>query len=275
MAAADMQRRNAENKQLAAQENAVMVKHFAPVRVSFFCLLATCGAFCQSEHAAAGAVQKVRHQPSSNPQLQQKQRVPSKSLPDAPSARLTEFQPAPKLEAHLALTIPMGGVSGNKAEQSFGAANPAPYDPASLLIEAPQPAQKDSNPFLSKYLYPSLVTRQNTRYQASSNDKFMGRATDAASKVFLTRDDSGRRRVNATYFMGVLTSVAMHAASRPYWARNNSASAPLSDFGSTVGSDAGMNLLHEFGPGIRQVVNNHMPTFVVRMQDRFTGQNAR
>jgi hypothetical protein len=60
--------------------------------------------------------------------------------------------------------------------------------------------------------------------------------------------------------------VAAHSASRPYWAR--SSSLPLSDFGSTVGNDAGMNLMHEFGPGLRQAVAGHMPNFVFRMEKR-------
>jgi hypothetical protein len=35
-----------------------------------------------------------------------------------------------------------------------------------------------------------------------------------------------------------------------------------------VGNDAGMNLLHEFGPGIRQKVTGHMPEFVSRLGER-------
>jgi hypothetical protein len=83
--------------------------------------------------------------------------------------------------------------------------------------------------------------------------------------MFVTRDESGKRKLNTPYFLRVLTSVAANNASRRYRAR--SGSAPLSDFGSTVGNDAGMNLLREFGPGIRQVLTSHMPGFGIRMQE--------
>jgi hypothetical protein len=91
----------------------------------------------------------------------------------------------------------------------------------------------------------------------------MGRATDAAFRIFVTRDESGKRRLNTLYFVRVLTSVAADNASRQYRAR--SGTAPLSNFGSAVGNDAGMNLLHEFGPGIRQKVTGHVPSFMSRI----------
>jgi hypothetical protein len=84
------------------------------------------------------------------------------------------------------------------------------------------------------------------------------------------RDESGKRRLNTPYFLRVLTSVAADSASRRYRAR--SSSAPLSDFGSAVGNEAGMNLLHEFGPGIRQMVTGHMPEFVSRVGERINRQ---
>jgi len=96
----------------------------------------------------------------------------------------------------------------------------------------------------------------------------MGRATYAASHIFVTRDDSGKKRLNTSYFLGVLSSVAIHSADRPYWAR--SPSAPFNDFGSTIGNDAGINLLHEFGPGIRQMVKGHTPRFVFKIEQRIT-----
>jgi hypothetical protein len=121
-------------------------------------------------------------------------------------------------------------------------------------------------------LYPSLL-KQSLRYQPSASGSLMGRATDAASRIFVTRDESGKRRLNTSYFLGVLTAVAVHTASRPYWARSNSA--PFSDFGSTVGNDAGVKLLHEFGPGIRQMVTGHMPEFVSRIEAHIRDQTPR
>ena len=91
----------------------------------------------------------------------------------------------------------------------------------------------------------------------------MGRASDAASRIFVSRDDSGRGRLNTSYFLGVLTSVAIHTAYRPYWARSTSAT--FNNFGSTIGSDAGLNLVNEFRPGILQMVKGYTPKFVSRI----------
>ena len=88
----------------------------------------------------------------------------------------------------------------------------------------------------------------------------------AASRIFVTRDESGRGRVNTSYFVAVMSTAAIHMANRPYYRR--SASAPFSDFGSTVGNDAGMNLLHEFRPGLEQLMKNHAPRFVTQIEER-------
>jgi hypothetical protein len=151
-----------------------------------------------------------------------------------------------------------------------GVATVAPGPPSTLIdMEKAAQPQKDSSAFFNKYLYPAL-SKENLRYQPSSQDGFMGRATDAASRLIVVRDETGRRKLNTSYFLGVLTSVAVRTASRPYWAR--SGSAPFSDFGATFGNDAGMNLLHEFGPGLRQAVSGHMPEFVNKVQERVVGE---
>jgi hypothetical protein len=125
--------------------------------------------------------------------------------------------------------------------------------------------QEESSAFLGKYLYPSSL-KQNARYYASTSDSFMGRASYAVSRIFVTRDDSGKGRLNTRYFLGMLTSVAIHTAYRPY--RMRSTSDTFNNFGSTMGSDAGMNVFHEFAPGIRQMVKGFTPKFVSRIEER-------
>src|SRR4029077_1835955 len=93
--------------------------------------------------------------------------------------------------------------------------------------------QKESSAFFGKYLYPTLL-RQDPRYYPSTSSTFLGRATYAASRILVTRNDSGERALNSSYFLGVLTSVAVATAYRPYRARSTSASFKI--FGSTMGS---------------------------------------
>ena len=219
-----------------------MVKRIAAVGTFTFCLVAACGALGQSDRPADA--------------------TRSLPLPDAPTAQVqTEgFQigsgasPSPVTIGKL--WINAGGKMAT--DTTFG----RPLN-AIVLDNAVRP-QKRSDDFFSKYL--TAPARQNARYQLSSSDKVMGRATDAASRIFVTRDESGKRRLNTQYFLRVLTSVAADNASRRYRAR--SGTAPLSSFGSTVGNDAGMNLLHEFAPGIRQKMAGHVPGIVSRIGER-------
>jgi hypothetical protein len=125
--------------------------------------------------------------------------------------------------------------------------------------------QRAPNAFLGKCVYPPLL-KQDTRYYASTSDSFMGRASYAASRIFVTRDDSGKERLNTSYFLGVLASVAVHTAYRPYWARSTSET--FNNLGSTIGGGAGINIFHEFRPGIRQMVKGLTPKFVSRIEDR-------
>ncbi|HSZ62233.1 MAG TPA: hypothetical protein VK828_10570 [Terriglobales bacterium] len=53
-----------------------------------------------------------------------------------------------------------------------------------------------------------------------------------------------------------------------------STSATFNDFGSTIGGDAGMNVFHEFAPGIQQIVNAHTPKFVSSIEERFSRKNT-
>jgi hypothetical protein len=126
-------------------------------------------------------------------------------------------------------------------------------------------APKEFQTFFDKYFYPSSL-RQKLRYHPSSGGGDVGRASYAASRILITCDNSGNGRLNTSYLLGALTSVAVDTAYRPYWARSTSAT--FNNFGSTIGSDAGMNLVHEFGPGFRQMVKNHQPKFVSRIGER-------
>jgi hypothetical protein len=112
-------------------------------------------------------------------------------------------------------------------------------------------------------IFDKLLSSSPQHNHFSSSDSLMGRASDAISRVFVTRDDAGKSRLNSAYFLRAMASVAADTASRPYWRR--STGEPFSDFGSTLGNDAGMNLLHEFRPGLQQLVKSHAPRFVSKI----------
>jgi len=234
--------------------------------VIYFVLLAACGALCQSPSSSVDLLQKGG---SNSPEVQPQEARTWISLPDAPSLRLptqAEMFHMFADEARSPLTLGAVGTSAG-AMREAEPRHLAPGSQPSFAAFYAESTQTRSSNFVGKYLYPPLP-KQNLRYHPLTSGSFMNRATHAASRLCITRDDSGKRRLNTSYFLGVLTSVATHNATRPYWMR--STAAPLNDFGSTIGSDAGLNLFHEFGPGIRQVVKDHTPKFVFRIEERIT-----
>ena len=214
-----------------------------PIRVISFLLFGACAALCQ--------------------QLQEKPRW--SSLPDAPSVQASAQPDTFRTLVASPLTLGAVGAEGRLARASELANATRPAQPGFALLDPVEPVQKVSGDFFDKHLYPSLLKRR-LNYHPASSDSLMGRATYAASRILVTRDDSGKGRLNTSYFLGVLTSAAIHTACRPYWRR--SPSQPFNDFGSTIGSDAGVNLFHEFGPGLQQLMRSHAPKFVSRIEER-------
>jgi hypothetical protein len=241
-----------------------MVKQLAPMRVISFLLLAACAALCQSKGPSADLLQGLEFDGSDSQELHRQKIRTRESLPEAPSV-----QPATQAEkfrtfideARSPLTLGAVAVNvGIMRETEVGRRTPGGQPSLTALYKSAL-IQKESSAFFSKYLYPSLL-KQDPHYYPSSSGSFLGRATYAASRIFITRNDSGKRTPNTSYFLGVLTSVAITTAYRPYWRRSTSAT--FKTFGSTVGNDAGINLLHEFGPGIRQMMKSRAPKFVFR-----------
>jgi hypothetical protein len=208
-----------------------MAKRIAPVGVVSFVLLAACGAVCQVHP----------------------------SLPDAPSARV--LTPAERFNG-------FSEEAGSPLKSGAMGASAGVMRPAELVFSdrAAFP-QKDPNAIFRKYLYPSSLKQQSVDHSTSSAS-LMGRATYAAARTVVRKDESGKGKLNTSYLLRTLTSVAKDAASTPYWRRH--LTAPFSDFGSTVGNDAGMNLWHEFRPGIEQLAKTHTPAFVSRIEERIS-----
>jgi hypothetical protein len=243
------------------------VKRIVLIWIISSVLLVACGALCQSERAAEGLLGNS----SKLPEVQRQEMPGGRSLPDAPSTvqpptQAEKFQTF-AYEARSSLTMRPTAIPSNvRRATELRYVTPAPQPrliPSDQLLFT----QKQSSNFIVKYLCAPSV-KKNLLYHPSTSNTLIGRATDAASHIFVTRDDSGKRRLNASYFLGVLSSVAAHNASRPYWMRSNAA--PFSDFGSTIGNDAGLNLFHEFEPGIRQMVKDHTPRFAFKIEERMT-----
>jgi hypothetical protein len=254
-----------------------------PIRVISFLLLAACGAPCQQAQDKA-AWSSRPDAPSGNAPL------PDAPLPNAPSVQ-SSTQTLRRFANEARPLLIFGAVGARAdvtresglanaphtaqhglAQPGFaqpGFAQPGFAQPGFDLLYPAQPSQRESGDFFGKYLYPTLLKR-NLNYHPSSSSSFTGRATYAATSIFVMRDDSGKGRLNTSYLLGVLSSAAIHSAYRPSWRR--SVSQPFNDFGSRIGNDAGMNLFHEFEPGLQQLMKSHTPKFVYKIDERLGGR---
>jgi len=241
------------------------MKRTAPIRVITFLLLAVCGALCQGP-SSTDLLQKFQvgsNSPGSNSSKMQHQEARAwQSLPDAP---LPEERPtsAERFRNYLDQT------RSNQARSplTFSAVG----DP-SLSQSLPSEKESGASIFLNKFLRPTSL-KQGQSHSALSGSSFLGRSFSSASHTFILRDDAGRVRLNAPYFLSVLSLSAFHTASRPCWAQSTSAT--FNDFGSSIGGDAGINVFHEFEPGLKQLVKGHIPQVVSKIGARITAHSQR
>ena len=246
------------------------MKRTGQIRVISFVLLSACAGWCQGEGHAGNRIQELRLDSSNSFQAQRQEMPTLRSLPDAPSVQrgpqAGKFQMFIN-EARSPLTLGAVGVDTAIMRTTDSEDITPRALPGLTTLYKDALIQKESSAFFGRYLYASLL-KQDPRYYPSTSGSFLGRATYAVSRILITRTDAGERTLNTSYFLGVLTSVAIATAYRPYWARSSSST--FKTLGSTIGSDAGINLFHEFRPEIRQMAKGHTPKFVSKIKESIT-----
>ena len=105
-------------------------------------------------------------------------------------------------------------------------------------------------PSLTAHYQAEFIQKKSSAYAPSTSSSFIGRVSYAASSIFISRDSSGKGRLNSSYLLVMLTSVALKLHPAP--SRERSTSTTFNNVGSTIGGDAGINVYHEFESGIRQ-----------------------
>lgn len=179
------------------------MKRTVVFRIIAFFLLAACVAVCQKGPSADVLWGETRTW---------------NLLPDAPSwvqlqaDRLHAFVK----EASSPLTVGTAGISaGIRRDFTSGA------QASQSALFQPVPAEKESgaSAFFGKRLYP-LLLKQTARHYPLTSDSFLGRASYAASHMFVMRDDSGKRKPNTSFFLRALTSAAIHSGNRLSWAQS-------------------------------------------------------
>ena len=224
----------------------------APIWIVAFGLLASCAALCQS--------------PPNVP-------TSANTLPDAPSLQNESAQAAAKTQSLQEVFDVARLVVRERANVGPASAGGAAHFDLGHF-DRQQPNQNGSRDFLAKRIFASTPSQSNNNY-TSESETLIRRAGYAAASVVVMHDDVGRRRLNTSYLLRVLTTTAAHSAAAhntyvPYWRRP--LSRPASDFGSSIGNDAGMNVFHEFKPGILQLVKSHEPKFVSAIGERISNK---
>jgi hypothetical protein len=243
-----------------------MVKKPVPMWTIAFLLFAACEAPCQ-KRSSVDCPQPPQGKVSNTAETRCQQMSVWKSLPDAPSPVQAPTQ-AERFEVFVHEAD--SPLALGEMELGYSAGGLQPRLTASDHAAG---TGKAFGGFWGRYLYgmprnPSLY--QAPLYGGPTSDSFMGRAMYAASRILVTHDDSGTGRLNTAYFLGVLTSAALHASSRPYGAR--SAAATFNNFGSTIGGDAGANVFHAFEPDLGHMVRRFAPKFVSRIERRIAAR---
>ena len=109
-------------------------------------------------------------------------------------------------------------------------------------------ADNESGVLFGYYLLPTIF-HQDPRYFRRPDLPFIQRGLYAASRVFLTRTDSGGIAPNVSYLGGSLAASAIANSYYPFNERG--VGNTLVRFASGILSDAGMNTWHEFWPDIK------------------------
>lgn len=129
--------------------------------------------------------------------------------------------------------------------------------------------------FFTKFLLPSLL-RQDPMYHPSEATGDAGRASYAISRVLIGRNDNGRSTLNTSELIGAVLAASISSAYHPY--HHYTPGETASRAASGMAADAGINMLREFWPDIRDQLRDHGPKImqglVTRIGPRIQGTTA-
>jgi hypothetical protein len=104
--------------------------------------------------------------------------------------------------------------------------------------------------YMTEGLWPVMLRQDPRFFRMGSKYGFWKRVGYSATRVIVTRGDSGARQFNFSEIIGNGVAAGISAAYYPESSRN--AHAVLDKWALNVGSDAGFNILKEFWPDMRQ-----------------------
>ena len=228
------------------------------VILTLFLLLGGAGAWSQNGLPSSDLPQNLRSTGFRPAQESRQELRTQSSLPDAPSAVPEKQRERSQAFVEVRSPLIFDGAAIN----------------ASMIRESPEYHAPRVTPSFSALYGASVVQKQLTVFPGDhTSDSFLGRASYAASRLFIARDESGKRRFNTSYLLGALASAAVANTTYrryrtqlvPYQVQ--SVSGTFGNFGSTVGGDAGERIFRQFWPQIHQILRGHSLKVLQRVED--------
>ncbi|MGH9524105.1 MAG: hypothetical protein ACRD3E_16400 [Terriglobales bacterium] len=112
-------------------------------------------------------------------------------------------------------------------------------------------ANNESAQLFNTFIFSSAM-HMDPRYFRKGSGSFGSRVGYAISRVLVGRTDSGRSTLNAPELMGAMASAGLSNAYYPQ--SDRTASRTLESAGLTIASDAGWNILREFGVELNKLM---------------------
>jgi hypothetical protein len=119
--------------------------------------------------------------------------------------------------------------------------------------------------FFQSFLLPTVL-HQDPRYFRSTKKGFVPRGWYAATRVLVTRKDTGVNTFNTSQVVGTLFTSSVNNAYYPERDRGFGDTMSRA-FGSLL-SDASSNVLREFWPDIKRIVRRHTPERIKKIEDK-------
>lgn len=127
-------------------------------------------------------------------------------------------------------------------------------------------ANTESRRFIQGFVL-SAALHQDPRYFACPQDRLIARMWYAATRLLVTRSDSGAETFNSSEVLGALFTSSLQNA---YFPRpDRGLDDMLGRFTGSLISDATSNLIREFKPDIQRLFRKHEPERIKQIEARF------
>jgi hypothetical protein len=126
-------------------------------------------------------------------------------------------------------------------------------------------ADTESRRFIQTFAL-STILHQDPRYFPSHKRSLISRSRYAATRVLITRSDSGYETFNTSELLGALFTSSLENS---YYPRHDRSFGDTMDrFTGALISDATGNLLREFTPDLKRFFRKHAPKKILRVEEK-------